>query len=110
MKTLSSNSRFAVVGDAVAVETGAQVFHHRQQPEDAPVFRHIADAHARQLVRRQAGDVSAFERDLAPACAGTSPMIDFKVVLLPTPLRPSSPTTSPGATVSETPCRIWLLP
>ena len=34
----------------------------------------------------------------------------FSVVLLPTPLRPSKPTTSPRPTSNETPCRMWLLP
>ena len=42
-----------VFGDPVAVEAGAQVFHHGEQAEDAAVFRHIGDAQARQLVRRQ---------------------------------------------------------
>ena len=40
----------------------------------------------------------------------TRPMMVFSVVLLPTPLRPSRPTTSPLPTVSETPCKMWLLP
>jgi hypothetical protein len=32
------------------------------------------------------------------------------VVVLPAPLRPSSATISPGATLSETPRKMWLLP
>ena len=56
-----------VLGDAVAVETGAQVFHHREQPEDAAVLRHIADAEAGELVRRQAGDGVAVEQHGAVA-------------------------------------------
>ena len=40
----------------------------------------------------------------------TRPMMVLSVVLLPTPLRPSSPTTSPRPTDRETPCRMWLLP
>ena len=51
----------------MAVETGAQIFHHREQAENAAVFRHIADAEPRQLVRRQAGDVVAVEQHLALA-------------------------------------------
>jgi len=34
----------------------------------------------------------------------------LSVVLLPTPLRPSRPTTSPGPTSRLTPCRMWDLP
>src|SRR5438128_12226977 len=34
------------------------------------------------------------------------PMIDFSVVVLPTPLRPRRVTTSPGYTSKSTPCRI----
>src|SRR6185312_9393039 len=36
----------------------------------------------------------------------TMPMIDFKVVVLPAPLRPSSVTTSPSRTSKLTPCRM----
>src|SRR5437870_376916 len=32
------------------------------------------------------------------------PMMDFSVVVLPAPLRPSSVTTSPGSTSNATPC------
>ena len=38
-----------------------------------------------------------------PRLGRTSPMMVLSVVLLPTPLRPRSPTTSPGATLSDTP-------
>src|SRR5688572_16854878 len=38
------------------------------------------------------------------------PMIDFRVVVLPAPLRPSRVTTSPGATSKVTPCRTWDSP
>src|SRR3954465_3729090 len=38
------------------------------------------------------------------------PMIDFMVVVLPAPLRPSSVTTSPGITSKVMPCRTWLSP
>src|SRR3954452_15788771 len=34
------------------------------------------------------------------------PMIDFSVVVLPAPLRPSSVTTSPWCTSNVTPCRM----
>src|SRR3954447_3451766 len=38
------------------------------------------------------------------------PMIDFSVVVLPAPLRPSSVTTSPALTSKVTPCRMWDSP
>src|SRR2546423_15402314 len=40
-----------------------------------------------------------------PTRLGTSPMIDFMVVLLPAPLRPTSVTNSPLRTSRSTPCR-----
>src|ERR1700722_7293725 len=45
-----------------------------------------------------------------PSRRGTSPMIDFIVVVLPAPLRPSNVTTSPSRTAKSTPCRMWLSP
>src|SRR6185436_19359072 len=38
------------------------------------------------------------------------PMIDFSVVVLPAPLRPSSVATSPECTSKLTPCRMWDSP
>src|SRR5262245_31725816 len=38
------------------------------------------------------------------------PMIDFSVVVLPAPLRPSSVTTSPANTSNVAPCRTWDSP
>ena len=40
----------------------------------------------------------------------TMPMIDFSVVVLPAPLRPSSVTTSPASTSKVTPCSTWDSP
>src|SRR4051794_34204194 len=45
-----------------------------------------------------------------PSRRGTTPMIDFIVVVLPAPLRPNRVTTSPSRTSKSTPCRIWLSP
>ena len=45
-----------------------------------------------------------------PALGLTRPMMLLSVVLLPTPLRPIRPTTSPRPTSRETSLRIWLLP
>src|SRR5437667_11732859 len=41
-----------------------------------------------------------------PSRLPTIPMIDFSVVVLPAPLRPSSVTTSPSATSKSMPCRM----
>src|SRR5438067_2974106 len=41
-----------------------------------------------------------------PSRRPTMPMIDFSVVVLPAPLRPSSVTTSPSATSNSMPCRM----
>src|SRR5437660_5945137 len=38
------------------------------------------------------------------------PMIDFSVVVLPAPLRPSSVTTSPARTSKVAPCSTWDSP
>src|SRR5437660_26416 len=40
----------------------------------------------------------------------TIPMMDFSVVVLPAPLRPSSVTTSPARTSKLTPCSTWDSP
>ena len=63
----------ARLGHAVAIEAGAQVLHHGEQAEDAPVLGHVADAEPRQLVRRQAGDRLALEQHLALAADGRGP-------------------------------------
>ena len=73
MNTLSSSACFLLFGDAVAVEPGAQVLHHRKQAEDAPVLRHVADAEPGQLVRGQAGDGIAVEQHPALARAAPGP-------------------------------------
>ena len=49
-------------------------------------------------------------REVVGLLGRTRPMMLLSVVLLPTPLRPSSPTTSPRRTSRETPSRMWLLP
>ena len=46
----------------------------------------------------------------SPRLGWTRPATAFNVVLLPTPLRPRRPTTSPLPTASDTPSRMWLLP
>src|SRR5512139_1770175 len=47
---------------------------------------------------------------MEPSRRPTRPMMDFIVVVLPAPLRPSRVTTSPSPTSKSTPCRMWLSP
>src|SRR5215831_4501849 len=47
---------------------------------------------------------------MVPRLRGVSPMIARSVVVLPTPLRPSSAAHSPGFTSRLTPCRMCSLP
>src|SRR2546421_10510884 len=49
---------------------------------------------------------SVFSNRIDPSRRATMPMIDFSVVVLPAPLRPSSVTTSPRATWKSMPCRM----
>ena len=50
------------------------------------------------------------ETSTLPARGRRKPMMEFIVVVLPAPLRPSSATSSPAFTSSETPCKMWLSP
>src|SRR5262252_7712928 len=43
-------------GHPVAIETGAEILHHGEQPKDAAVFRYVADPPSRELVRGETGD------------------------------------------------------
>src|SRR5215207_9669494 len=54
--------------------------------------------------------VSAPSKVTEPLRFDRMPMIDFKVVVLPAPLRPRRVTTSPGATSKLMPCRTWDSP
>ena len=56
----------------------------------------------RQLARRVGRDVASFSRT-APACGFSSPASTRSSVDLPAPFGPTSATTSPGATASDTP-------
>ena len=72
-----------------------QVFLDVEAGEDAALLRAEGDAGARDLVRRR-GRSARGPRSAPSRCAApTMPMIDFSVVVLPAPLRPSSVTTSP---------------
>src|SRR5215831_5054979 len=54
--------------------------------------------------------ISASPKRIEPLRLPMMPMIDFKVVVLPAPLRPSRVTTSPEWTLKLTPCRMWDSP
>src|ERR1700745_227796 len=54
--------------------------------------------------------VSLSSKRTEPERFSTMPMIDFKVVVLPAPLRPSSVTSSPRPMSNVTPCRMWDSP
>ena len=79
-------------GPLGAVADQAQMLVHRERGPDAPALRHVADAAIGDLVGRQAEDLVAGEPDAA-ARAGTSPVIALHSVVLPMPLRPTTPST-----------------
>src|SRR5215207_4618648 len=54
--------------------------------------------------------VSTPSKTIEPFRLDRMPMIDFRVVVLPAPLRPSRVTTSPAATSKLIPCRTWDSP
>ncbi len=54
--------------------------------------------------------ISALLKRTEPVRLPMMPMIDFKVEVLPAPLRPSRVTTSPAPTSKLTPCRMWDSP
>jgi hypothetical protein len=45
----------------VAIETGAEILHDRQQTKNPAVLGHVADSKPRQFVRRQVRDRLARE-------------------------------------------------
>src|SRR6266852_4835769 len=53
------------VGDSRAVEPRAEVLHHAQQLEDAPVLGHPGDAQVRHVVGGHAADLAPLEADVA---------------------------------------------
>src|SRR6516162_9930935 len=54
--------------------------------------------------------VSVVPKRIEPVRLPMMPMIDFSVVVLPAPLRPSRVTTSPAFTLKSMPCRMWDSP
>ena len=88
--------------EARALARDGEVARHGERREDAPVVGHPADAGARDLVRRRARDVAAVEADRGRVRGGVRPRIERSVVVLPAPFGPSSATTSPAPTASDT--------
>ena len=64
--------------------------------KDLAPLRHVADAAARAAVGALAGDVLALEADRGRSAPAGGRSAVFISVLLPTPLRPSTPTISPA--------------
>src|SRR6195952_975389 len=54
--------------------------------------------------------MSWLSKGIEPVRLPMIPMIDFSVVVLPAPLRPSRVTTSPACTLKSMPCRMWDSP
>ena len=77
----------------------------RQAGEDAALLGAVADAEARDLVRRHADRLDAVDHDRAGAPADQAQDRLAACVVRPAPLRPSRVTTSPLLTVRSTPCR-----
>jgi len=72
-------------------------------------LRYIADAGAGALERLQIGDIRTAEMDPA-AVSRCRPMMLFKSVVLPTPLRPISASAPPRVTFQVNIPQHWLWP
>jgi hypothetical protein len=107
---------FAQIGeqrkDAIEIEAAGphlrrqqQIFAHVETGENAALLRTEGNAGAGDGVRGMPASSRPSKRT-EPRRRSTMPMIAFSVVVLPTPLRPSSVTTSPGCTSKVTPCRM----
>ena len=76
-------------------------------PETRGIFSYLS---AREM---RCGSRPAMSHPLyrmVPLRGGLRPVIEQSVVVLPAPLRPSSATTSPSATFSDRPWRMWPSP
>ena len=91
------------------VSADFQIFLHRHFRKDLAAFWHVGDAEFSHFVSRQGSDVEAAERDRARGEA-MRPEIARKVVLLPAPFAPSSPTASPSPTAMLTPVSAGTAP
>ena len=72
-----------------------EVLVHGEVGEDVPALHAVREAQPRHVVRGQAGDVLAGERDAGRRVTGIMPLMTRAAVVLPAPLVPSSATTSP---------------
>src|SRR5947209_20521724 len=64
----------------------------------------------RAIRSEEAREISWPSKRIEPERLPMMPITDFRVVVLPAPLRPSSVTTSPAFTLKSTPCRMWDSP
>ena len=64
----------------------------------------------RAIRSEEARMISWLSKRIEPVRLPMIPMIDFSVVVLPAPLRPSSVTTSPAFTLKLMPWRMWDSP
>ena len=80
----------------------AQVLLHREAGEDAATLRDVDQAGAANAVWATLRDVAAVERDPALERRGRGPRPRAASVLLPAPFAPSTATTEPSGTSSDT--------
>ena len=78
------------------------VLAHAQRAEQAAVLEGPREPGAAAAVRRPARDVGVAERDLARASGRSKPVSRLTSVVLPAPLGPIRPSTSPGASSRST--------
>ena len=101
----SSQRRLRVLAvHAEHLHHAQQILLHRELAEDARFLGEVA--HAAFLgaaVHRPVGDVLVRRASRVPASGSIMPQAMRKVVVLPAPLGPSSPTISPGSTSKSTP-------
>ena len=101
----AAKSRSGVQGDRSPPRPAPpdlQVLLHGQVREDAPVLGHVAEARAGDAVGRARPRSSWPLKVRRSARASTRPMMAFRVVVLPAPLRPIRATTSPGPKLERT--------
>ncbi len=93
-----------------AITGGSMRFSVTLSPEKMPRSSGQMAMPARATLSERRPIVSRPRKRTEPLRLGTRPMMDFMVVVLPAPLRPSRVTTSPSRTSKRTPCSTWLSP
>ena len=93
-----ARSRRGHAGDAARRSRGSRARSARRRPT-APAGRSRSRAHRQRLARAR----RSRRRRARPSVGGSSVVSTRSVVVLPAPLGPSRPNTSPGATAKDTP-------